>query len=504
MFQLFEVEGNPSTLYLCGVELYMKIVSRIFCGIYFFTVAFLTACTSPEITDPSPLPSLKATETSQLYSSIQGTETETPMISRTATLNPITSTPDAATTAVPVPKPTITFGVDNMLILYTTVQQISPDIISIPSAEATRGSLEEIQESTMSSNASIDYWSLRAWPDNSLFEQPVFSVFYGETAKSSDIDLYFLNFRPQLSPNGRYLLLPGIGGYKRPDNDPGTGLWLADLHMENVRKLLPQAKIATWNPQSNQITYVENDTVYTLSIDEGATPIPLFSHADLNWLYARWSPDGHWIAVLTTKAGGVTGQSADTLWIVPTNGEPAIKLVSGEGSAREHVANEITWSNDSQFLLFRNEVFNLSGENLSPEFSGKTDWLPNQSLLLVNGDSGLQITTVDGKVIAEFGNTFSSAWAFSNDNQKLAYVQALPNGQGNNIFTFEIGTQKIELIATLPTNHLNLIRWSIDDEYLIIDDGQNETPIWKIDTQPNSTRTEMSANGILVEVIPLP
>ena len=166
MFQLFEVEGNPSTLYLCGVELYMKIVSRIFCGIYFFTVAFLTACTSPEITDPSPLPSLKATETSQLYSSIQGTETETPMISRTATLNPITSTPDAATTAVPVPKPTITFGVDNMLILYTTVQQISPDIISIPSAEATRGSLEEIPESTMSSNASIDYWSLRAWPDN--------------------------------------------------------------------------------------------------------------------------------------------------------------------------------------------------------------------------------------------------------------------------------------------------------------------------------------------------
>jgi hypothetical protein len=169
----------------------------------------------------------------------------------------------------------------------------------------------------------------------------------------------------------------------------------------------------------------------------------------------------------------------------------------------EHIAGEMAWSDDSQFLLIRNEVFNLAGEKMSPTYPGQAYWLPDQPLLLVNSDDGLHVVTVEGEGIADIGNSFASAWAFSHDGQQLAYAQSLNNGQVN-IYTFNMETMEDLLIGSVATNFLDIIRWSSDDQYLLMDDGQNRSPIWAINTQLAGTTEQVLSRGVLIEVISFP
>jgi hypothetical protein len=493
----------------------MKQKTCILCAISLIVVVSLVACTGGTTSEELITPLLAtATEIPQLIMPTTEGKTEAPVFSGTVTSISVTPLPEATTTPVvlllegtstPIPTATNVFSIDSTLILYAT--QVMTDAPAAPTALTTGNIFEVTPQSIATSDTLVNFWALRMWPENLSPEQSVFDIFYGEVAKTEDISRYFFNFRPHVSPNGRYILLSGIGGYPHPSNDFGTGLWLFDLQEGIVQQLLPQAKIATWNPQSDQITYVEGDTVYTLSIDEGSTPLPLFSHPNLNWLYARWSPDGNWVSAITSEPGELTEQgvmeTTDTYWIIPTNGEPAQKLAESNNLAMEHIAGEMAWSDDSQFLLIRNEVFNLAGEKMSPTYPGQAYWLPDQPLLLVNSDDGLHVVTVEGEGIADIGNSFASAWAFSHDGQQLAYAQSLNNGQVN-IYTFNMETMEDLLIGSVATNFLDIIRWSSDDQYLLMDDGQNRSPIWAINTQLAGTTEQVLSRGVLIEVISFP
>ena len=318
---------------------------------------------------------------------------------------------------------------------------------------------------------------------------------------------YFLNFRPQMSPNKRYVLLPGIGGYVGPGSELGTGLWLADLQDDHLRQILPRAKIATWSPESDQITYVDDDTLYALTIDDDSTPIQLFTHSELVWLYARWSPDGRWIVTTSeTKEQEDSSEleGLDTFWLIPTSGDPVQQLTTKQSIAIEHIADEILWSANSQFLLIRNEVFNLSGEQISLPFSGQVHWLPNRPQLLLNGRDGLRLMTIEGKEIASISDSFSSAWTFSHDGQQLAYSQSTNDDNQVDIFIYDIDKQKNQFINSIPISYLSLLRWSSNDDYLFMDDGQESSPIWVMSAQPNSTINSIVDKGILIETITIP
>lgn len=480
----------------------LALIIMLFVSIIFFgmgcvsaDVAEVSGSVAAETAVPPqlPTPPLPSTPTDIIETAVPNSPIPTP-------------TQPAAYTPTPTAPATSTFIIDNTIILYTTIQQIKPDITPTPVALNTQGAFEVTPTVVTSSSPFVDYWALRAWPNSLAFDQPIFETFYGEV-DSIDPSRYFFNFRPQASPNGRYILLQGVGGYTNSNGDLGTGLWLADLQEGIVRQLLPQAKIATWSPQSDQITYVEGDTVYTLSIDEGATPIPLFTQPNLNGLYARWSPDGQWIAAMTSnardpeEAGGP--EITNTYWIIPTNGDPAWELATRDSFAIEYTAKEMTWSPDSQFLLVRNEVFDLDGRQISPQFLGRAYWLPNQPQLLINSDDGLRLTTVEGVEIAMMGNSFSPAWNFSRNSQKLAYSQSTNDAQ-TNIFIFDLNTQEDQFIGIVPAAYLSILRWSGDDKYLIMDDGQDITPIWAMNAQPNSTLETILDEGVLVEVVALP
>jgi hypothetical protein len=245
-------------------------------------------------------------------------------------------------------------------------------------------------------------WAFKTLPIVAPFDHSVFTDFYGPIApNSSDIAFYFLTFFPQLPPNGRYLLLPGIGGFTNPSGELGTGLWLADMKDYTLRQLLAQAKAPTWSPDSEEIAYVEGDTLYKLAINEDGTPVPLFSHPELQGLYARWSPDGHWVAAVTTALEPPEETDSptltDTYWLVSTLGEAPIMLAQRSGSAIGGPREWLSWSADGQYLLVRgqNEVLDFSGVQISPPLPGAASWLPGQSLLLVNGREGVRLMTID-------------------------------------------------------------------------------------------------------------
>ncbi|MCC6606602.1 MAG: PD40 domain-containing protein [Anaerolineae bacterium] len=459
--------------------------------IVFISSIFGAACTQ----QPSIL-----SETKQVPSPSENLATEPSVSLATNTVPPVevTSTlvPEVTETTLPITSTMETVGITSTI----SAHPLTPiPVDNLDLADSLILYMTAIQL------ADKDFWALQALPNILTFDQSVFETFYGEVidgVDSEDQSRYFFNFRPQSSPNGRYLLLPGIGGYTNPNGDLGTGLWLADLQEETSRQLLPQAKIATWSPQNDEMTYVEGDILYILSIDEESTPIPLFSHPNLNWLYARWSPDGKWIATMTSQlrepeeAGDP--EITNTYWIVPTNGDPAWKLATRDSFAIEYIAEEMTWSPDSLFLLVRNEVFDLAGRQIAPQLPGKVHWLHNQ--LLVNSDDGLHIVTVEGQELASMGHSFASAWAFSHDGQHLAYVQSSDNGQVD-IYTFNLETMENFLVGSIPTSFLSIIRWGSDDQYLFLDDGQDTSPIWIIDTQLNGSTKQILDKGILIEVI---
>ena len=319
---------------------------------------------------------------------------------------PTITVPAARATNTPIPSPTVIapeiVGLDDTLILYTTIvdMRTSPDL---PPGVSTLD----------------DYYAFKTWSPLPFVDPVIFDRLYGEREMIEPIGMFFLNFRPRPSPDGRYVLVPGLS--HNSNNDPEiAGTWLLDLEAGKARKLLPDGVIATWNPAGDAITYVSEGTLYTLDIATGSEPKSLFEDEGLWELYAYWSPDGRWMAVLTSVNPELTDPEnpkyVAAYWIIPTNGDQARKLTVQETFAIEYTTSDISWSPDGHYLFVRNKVFDLEGNLLSPDYPGGVSWLPNNSDLLVNSREELQIMTIAGEKIAHIADIeYPVPWAWSRD-----------------------------------------------------------------------------------------
>lgn len=448
---------------------------------------FLTAC-SQVLSEPYPtVSSPRPMGTPQSYPSV-----DTALTDKTKTPIEVTPKPDTSPS--------------DMDIISTYVTGVKPEINNSLLLYTTTGPM--IESSTFS--VSSEYWPLRTWPSIPYFELPVFETFYKVTkGMSDDVSRYLSDLRPQLSPNGRYILLPGSD--TNPNSDWGRGLLLVDLQAEMpedaVRQLLPKTRIATWSPDNDAIAYVDGNTLYTLVIGEDAMPTPLFSHPSIWALYAKWSPDGRWIATVTTTQQAPDAEGSpeltNTYWLVPTNGEPARELTTQMDFAMKYTANEMAWSPDSQLLLMRNEIFDLEGNLVSPDYPGRASWHPNQAQLLVNGQSGLHLMTVSGEIITTISSAFADTWAFSHDGQKLAYSQS--EDVNVNLFIFDLNEPESQLIGSVPLDYVSKICWSGDDMVLIFSGKQGSNDqIWTLASQPGSPAEHLLDKAILIEVVTYP
>lgn len=394
----------------------------------------------------------------------------------------------ACTRDTVIPMSTEQFSLADTLVLYTKIAPLGETSGSL-NDEASQGA----------------YWTLEALPESAIFTEPVFATFYGEVAKAPEITPYFLNFRPQQSPNGRYVLLPGIGGYTSPDGDLGTGLWLDDLVGGTARQLLPQARIATWSPDSEAIAYVVEATLYTLAVSEGAEPVPLFTDPDLWELYAHWSPNGRWIAVVSGKQNEAGDPGApeltNTYWLAPAEGGTAQELSVEQDFAMEYTTGEMAWSPDGQLLLMRNKVFDLSGEEAAADFSGRINWAPTPGQILVNSGDGLYLTTLAGDETVSIHDSFASAWAFDGEGERLAYSQ--PNEEGTtDIWIFDLAAQQNQFIRSLASSSIFPIRWSADNNYLILGGNEGDkNVVWALEAKPDGSIEILLEDALLVEVV---
>lgn len=409
-----------------------------------------------------PDPQLEEEQTGTTSAGITAVKPET---SATSTQRPTTAPPMPTLTGSPIPLPELA----GTLVLYTAVQQDHFALHTLPAG----------------------IWS---------GDTSVFSRFYGDAGSSRDVSLYLSNFRPQLSPDGRYLLLPGIGGYAERPEHPNTGLWLADLSTGTLRQLLPQVPVMDWSPDSSRITYVEGDTLYVLAIQEGATPQALFSHPDLARLFARWSPDGRYIAVVTAvtenQGAGVSLKLTDTYWLVSPSDGTAQELVSRPGLAMERIAHELSWSADGQLLLINHrEVIDLNGETVAT-LPGAASWLPSAARLLVNGSEGLRWMTPAGETIATLSEERAMAFALSASGGQLAYALQSSDDEAT-LFVVNLVSMENMPVTTVAADHgyVALLRWSADESVLLADDGRPDSPIWLVEVQSGVARGGRSCRG---------
>lgn len=433
-----------------------------------FFLLFLVACTQePQLVDnglvtavSSPMPTI------------------TPMVTAMPTTTPRpTDTAVPTPTATPTATPETAVILDDTLILYAKIQDHN--------------------------------WALKTYPNHPAFSGDVFDHFYGPEERVEDVRMYTqFSFGPQLSPNGRYLLLPGVGGY----GGDNTGLWFVNLQTNAVRQLLYRPKAATWSPYGDQITYIDGDTLYTLSVAEGAEPQPQFTRPNLRGLYARWSPDGQYIATMTTIQGQPdelgSPELQNSYWLVSIYDQSAVELAERADYAMEYAAEEMAWSPTGRYLLVRNQVFDLDGRQLSPVFPGGARWLPaskqmetsRQEPLLVNGRDGLFIITIEGEELVRIGDAFVDTWAFSHNGRFLAYLN--PHDE-TDLSIFDLDNQETQHFGPIPQNIFSL-QWSANDDTLLFDDGGRTSPIWALAIEPGSQMQVVVEEGTLITTLPMP
>jgi hypothetical protein len=289
-------------------------------------------------------------------------------------------------------------------------------------------------------------------------------------------------------------------------------LWFVNLQTEEIRQLLPCPKPFTWNPDSDQITYVDGDTLYTLSVTAGAEPRPLFSHPDLWGLYARWSPDGSAIATMSTTQGELdeTGypELTDTYWLVDANSGQASEIAERPGFAIEHVSEEMTWSPSGRYLLVRTELFSRDGDLLPTDFPSGAHWLPvpealpagEGEKLLVNDQNGLRIMTIDGQEVTRINDEYVAPWVFSHNGRFLAYLD--PQTESD-LLIFDLQSQETIRLDPSPIQ-VGALRWGGNDDYLLLDERGRSGSIWALAVQPGSRPQMVLENGVLIDALPTP
>lgn len=377
--------------------------------------------------------------------------TTTAVAEQPASPVPLSPTPTPTSTLAPIPtaapQPTPTFTpVDDTLVLYTQIValQTSPD----PADLWER------------------HYAFRTLPALPFLDPEVFDALYGKSDNMGDIGNFFFDFRPQISPDGRYLLVPGLVAWPQYDVE-GTGTWLIDLEAGEARQLLPDGVIATWSPAGDAITYVKDGVLYTLGIAEGSTPNPLLQDENLWPLYAKWSPDGRTIATLISDNPDpidyTDPQFFAAVWLVPANGAPARQLPLMEVFGVEYVSEQMSWSPDGQYLLVHNEIYDLEGNLISPDYQSGVHWLPNDTRLLADGD-GFRIITIAGEELALISDQPVTEWAFSHDGRYLAYAEGSAGERaGVVVYDIEEGTNR-----TIVPHSAWPIRWNADDRFLIL------------------------------------
>jgi hypothetical protein len=296
-----------------------------------------------------------------------------------------------------------------------------------------------------------------------------------------NVGRFLVRYAPVLSSDSSKLLVPG-----------SAGTWIADFQIGYLNRLLSQPVSATWHPQRAEIAYVLGETLYTWAVGTEPEPTARFQHAGLIPQFARWSPDGHWIAVASLDTAPASGQETNTFWVVSATGEEVINLGSYPAPGMQVDPEGIRWSPDSRAIaVYSGWVLAVEGTARHLDSLEALDWWPPaQARQLIESQE-------------------DSRWAFSHNGRRLAFTRE--NSSQTEVWIAEKETRERFKVAAIPTVYPNAVRWTPDDQALLIGAYQSDgsstqvlsSIIWTIPVMSEGSIEVLLDDAMLVDVIRL-
>ena len=337
-----------------------------------------------------------------------------------------------------------------------------------------------------------------------------------------DLWLRILLYPPQVSPDGRWIVVPGS---QEPESS-GRGTWLLDLSgalqsgpkgFRNHRQIDNRQLFAPWSPGgSGQIAYVANDTLYVQDVINSQEPQALFNHQGMLDV-AAWSPDGHHLATITVTQVDAPLQPGE-VWVVSVAGGGTQSLGSFTVPATEYVpAQVLQWSPQSDRLVCN--LFSEGATVFAPDKGTSIIlngiyhalWSPDDEHLLTARPPGI-VSPADGTlhpISVQETTIFDRAWAPG--GKRVAYVTFHDSNPGDEtagpgigeIYIVDVANMTAELIGQMESRSSgHTIRWSPDGQYLLIDDFGNDTPILRFRADGAEHAEILFEDSFLVDVIP--
>jgi dipeptidyl aminopeptidase/acylaminoacyl peptidase len=270
-------------------------------------------------------------------------------------------------------------------------------------------------------------------------------------------------YRPaQVSPNGQWIAL----------SKTGLDIILIDVSTHKQIKLSgPGSPFVAWSPDSQSLAYVSE------------------SNTDSSDLY-RYD----------IQLGRL---------------DHLVSLAKGEGNTTRYVV----WSPDGQFIAFACCFEPVQSDVYTGEFIGKIQQIDVATHQVETaGEIKSSVAslarlcwTADGRVSTGHGVrcTYQSLlpYAQSPDGTQLASLSPLSPDDagwiGSSLLTIsQVATGQILWRRDVRVANAKVVLWSLDSRYLLLDDAQAHSPIWRITADGTSEFEEIVKDGFLLGQVP--
>lgn len=455
----------------------LQITRIAFSSIFAIVILLVASCTSfstqsPENAEQGALPTQTTTAIKPT-----GTPTNSTPIDTQEDLTP------AVLEIFPSPTPLATETQTPTITVSQIEVEFSDDLLDAVSKEAV----------ILYTKPVSTVFTLSSWPLIPVLDTLEFATVYGKRIGY----MYGDDLAPQLSPSGRYLVLPKVDWQEdKPASPDDSTTWIVDLISGSIQEIEQRPLLAIWSPDYDELAFIRDETLYIQDVAEQEST-PLFTQSGLENLFFDWSPNGQQLAVISTVIGESIGGSyppiTSTLRIVDARNGTQRPLESFSIVPIGHDRREFQWSVDGTAvfvgLTWPNHIYTLAGEQISLQDGDKgLGWGYDESQFILVNKNGLFVTDLQNQQTEQIDDAALplTAWSVSDDRRYLAY------SRNRKIYIVDLANEFQRIAISVPANIVTSLHWSPTGKFLIFDGGDWNTPIWGISVEDKQI-------GILVE-----